>query len=35
MIMTALMAGLIPSKFLFSLSKNPPTRMADLIVKAQ
>lgn len=35
MIVAALMAGLAPSKLLFSLSKNPPTRMADLMIKAQ
>lgn len=35
MIVVALMAGLERSKLLFSLSKNPPTRMADLMVKAQ
>lgn len=34
-IVEALMAGLIPSKFLFSLSKNPPIRMANFMVKAQ
>lgn len=35
MIVAALMVGLAPSKLLFSLSKNPPTRMAYLMVKAQ
>lgn len=35
MIVAALMAGLLPSKLLFSLSKNPLSRMADLMVKAQ
>lgn len=35
MIVDALMVGLLPSKFLFSLPKNPPSRMADLMVKAQ
>lgn len=35
MIVTALMVGLMPSKFLFSLSKNPLIRMADLMVKMQ
>lgn len=34
MIVVALMVGLAPSKLLFSLSKNPPTQMADLIMKA-
>lgn len=35
MIVAALMTGLLPSKFLCSLSKNPPSHMADLMVKAQ
>lgn len=35
MIIVALMAELLPSKLLFSLSKNPPTHMANLMVKAQ
>lgn len=35
MIITALMARLLPSKLLFSFSKNPPTNMTDLMVKAQ
>lgn len=35
MIVTTLMAGLLPLKFLFSLSKNPMSCMADFIVKAQ
>lgn len=35
MIMAALMAGLLPLKFMFSFSKNPPSRVADLMVKAQ
>lgn len=35
MIVATLMVGLLPSKFLFSLSKNPPSSMADLMVKAQ
>lgn len=35
MVVVALMAGLIPFKFLFSLSKNPLTKLADLIVKEQ
>lgn len=35
MIVTTLMAGLLPSKFIFSLSKNPLSCMADLMVKVQ
>lgn len=35
MIVATLMTGLLSSKLLFSLSKNPPTCMADLMVKAQ
>lgn len=35
MIVVALMVGLQPSKFLFSLSKDPSSCMVDLIVKAQ
>lgn len=35
MIMAALMAGLLPSKFLVSLSKNPLSHMANLMVKTQ
>ena len=34
-ILTAFMAGLRSSDFLFSLSKNPPTTMATLLSKAQ
>lgn len=34
-IMAALMVRLLPSKFLFSLSKNPPSHMAYLMVKSQ
>lgn len=34
-IVATLTVGLMPSKFLFSLSKNPPTWMADLMVKVQ
>lgn len=35
MIVVALMVELLPSKLLFSLSKNPLSYMADLMVKAQ
>lgn len=35
MIVSALMAGLLPSKFLFSLSKNSPSHMANHMVKTQ
>lgn len=35
MIIVALTAEMLPFKLLFSLSKNPPSRMTDLMVKAQ
>lgn len=35
MIIATLMARLLPSKLLFSLSKNPLSRIADLMVKVQ
>lgn len=34
-IMAALMAGLLPFKFFFSLSKNLSSHMADLMLKGQ
>lgn len=34
-IVATLMVGLLPSKFLFSLSKNPSSHIIDLMVKAQ
>lgn len=34
-VLTAFMGGLLPTRFLFSLSKSPLSNMAELILQAQ